>query len=163
MRRLVWVILAALLAAASPAAAHEVRPAYLELTQTDAETFDLLWKAPARGDMRLGLYVRLPESCEIVAEPRGIFVENTYIERSTVRHPGALVGETTKLGVVRVVGRHLVAVERANQPSLPAVEPRADPPGSSPAVFVFAVAVISRHDGHYTDEPMVMSVRALRT
>jgi hypothetical protein len=29
--------------------AHEVRPAYLELTQTGADTYEVLWRVPARG------------------------------------------------------------------------------------------------------------------
>ena len=43
------------------ASAHEVRPAYLELRQTGTDTYDVLWKVPARGDnMRLGIYVEFP-------------------------------------------------------------------------------------------------------
>ena len=43
------------------ASAHEVRPAYLELRQTATDTYDVLWKVPARGDnMRLGIYVEFP-------------------------------------------------------------------------------------------------------
>ena len=41
---------------AGAAYAHEVRPAYLELRQTGAETYDVLWKVPALGDdLRFGL------------------------------------------------------------------------------------------------------------
>jgi hypothetical protein len=54
--------------------AHEVRPAYLELQQTGAETYNLLWKVPARGeDLRLGIYVKLPPACKNVSEPRTFF------------------------------------------------------------------------------------------
>ncbi len=35
--------------------AHEVRPAYLELTETRAGEFDVLWKTPMRGELRLSL------------------------------------------------------------------------------------------------------------
>src|SRR6266571_1396196 len=43
---------------ARDAVAHEVRPAYLELRQSDAETYDVLWKVPGRGEEeRFGLYV----------------------------------------------------------------------------------------------------------
>jgi hypothetical protein len=43
------------------ATAHEVRPAYLELRQTAAETYDLVFKVPALGEgLRLALYVHLP-------------------------------------------------------------------------------------------------------
>jgi len=31
--------------------AHEVRPGYLELRQKDAESYDVLWKIPAVGEM----------------------------------------------------------------------------------------------------------------
>ena len=33
-----------------PLSAHEVRPAYLELHQTGAEAYDILWKVPGRGE-----------------------------------------------------------------------------------------------------------------
>jgi hypothetical protein len=42
--------LAASLIAAAPAAADDFRPAYLQLTQTDATTYDVLWKVPALGE-----------------------------------------------------------------------------------------------------------------
>jgi hypothetical protein len=79
------------------AEAHESRPAFLELRQTGEETYDVLWKVPSRGDRRLGLYVRLPESCEIIAEPRGMFSGGAWVERWSIRHPGGLVGETVQI------------------------------------------------------------------
>ena len=75
-------------------AAHESRPAYLELRQTGEDTFDVLWKVPARGDRRLGLYVRFPESCEVLQEPRGMFAGGAWVERWSIRHPDALRNET---------------------------------------------------------------------
>jgi hypothetical protein len=62
---------------AGPASAHEVRPAYLQLHQTGADTYDVLWKVPALGDtMRLSLYVQLPQACSNVKPPRGLFADN---------------------------------------------------------------------------------------
>jgi hydrogenase/urease accessory protein HupE len=49
------ILLALLLLLSSPAFAHEVRPAYLELHEDAANTFRVLWKTPMRGDMRLSL------------------------------------------------------------------------------------------------------------
>ena len=92
--RRILCALALLCAAPALARAHEVRPAYLELGQTSADTFDVLWKVPARGDLRLGLYVRLPDSAEQLDEPRAMFMDGAYIERWSVRHPDALIGET---------------------------------------------------------------------
>ena len=41
----------------------EERPVYLEIRETSQNSFDVLWKVPVRGECRLGMYVRLPESC----------------------------------------------------------------------------------------------------
>ena len=45
MRR--WLAIFGLVAAT--ASAHEVRPAYLELTERAPGEFDVLWKVPVRG------------------------------------------------------------------------------------------------------------------
>ena len=96
--------------------AHEVRPAYLELTQTDPDVFDVLWKVPAMGNgLRLGLYVRFPENCEIVSEPTAMFVGNAYVERSRIRAPAALVGSTIHIdGLKTTLTDVLVRIERAD-------------------------------------------------
>jgi len=96
------------------AGAHEVRPAYLELRQTSSDTFDMLWKVPARGaDQRFGLYVRLPVECEIITEPRGMFSGGSYVERSSFRHPAALVGSTITIdGLRETLTDVLVRIER---------------------------------------------------
>ena len=43
------------LASATPALAHEIRPAYLELREVAPDTFEVLFKTPRRGDLRLSL------------------------------------------------------------------------------------------------------------
>ena len=60
MMQLRAVVIVLLLLLGESASAHEVSPAYLRIQQTAAESFDLLWRVPARGQMRLGLYVQLP-------------------------------------------------------------------------------------------------------
>ena len=51
-----------LLLVAAPAWAHEVRPGYLELTQTAPDTFQTVWKVPSRGELRLALFPVFPEA-----------------------------------------------------------------------------------------------------
>jgi len=76
-----------------PAFAHEVRPAYLELHQTSADAWDVLWKVPGRGDdLRLALYVELPPACTNATRPRGSMTNNAFTERWTVNCPGGLTG-----------------------------------------------------------------------
>ncbi len=49
--------------AAPPAIAHEVRPAYLQLTETDPGVFDVLWKQPVLLDRRLPIDPIFPQAC----------------------------------------------------------------------------------------------------
>ncbi len=77
------LILLAQVLLATAAAAHEMRPAYLDLRETVADEFSVLWKVPALGDMRLGLYVRLPGICKPKAESTKAIEENAYLERWT--------------------------------------------------------------------------------
>lgn len=46
---------AILLCLAGTASAHEIRPAYLEVREESAGRYQVLWKTPMRGDMRLSL------------------------------------------------------------------------------------------------------------
>src|ERR1019366_6845875 len=39
----------------TPVFAHEVRPAYLEIDQTSATTYKLIWKLPTMGDVAIHL------------------------------------------------------------------------------------------------------------
>jgi len=114
MTRLLIVVLVFCSFIATEVHAHEVRPAYLELKQTSQDTFDVGWKVPARGGtMRLGLYVRLPQECENLTDPRGMFTGGAYIERWSIRHPDALVGSTINIdGLKTTLTDVLVRIER---------------------------------------------------
>lgn len=104
----------ALVVLANSALAHEVRPGYLELRQTGADVYDVLWKVPGRGDdLRLGLYVELPVGSENLSEPRGQFGANAYTERWSVKRPGGLAGGTIRiLGLTGTLTDVLVRLER---------------------------------------------------
>jgi len=94
--------------------AHEVRPAYLELRQTAADTYDALWKVPGQGEnLRLGLYVELPEGCTNVTPPRAAMVGNAFTERWTVKCTAGLVGGTIHIaGLMATMTDVLVRLER---------------------------------------------------
>ena len=90
------------------------RPAYLELKQTGEDSFDLLWKVPARGpDKRLGLYVDLPADIETIKPTRTSFVGSAFIETSTIRRRGGLAGAEIHIeGLTTVSTEVLVRIER---------------------------------------------------
>ena len=93
MRHAILILLAGLvLGGMRPAQAHELRPGYLEVRQTGPETFAVLWKVPARDDLRLGLYLRLPDNCTPVSEPLHLQTTDAYTERATMACAGGLQG-----------------------------------------------------------------------
>jgi hypothetical protein len=113
MKRALLVLL--LLATLAPGLfAHEVRPAYLELSQRGPETWDVLWKVPGLGEnLRLGLYVELPAGCTNTSEPRATMVNNAFTERWSVNCTGGLAGGTIRIaGLAATMTDVLVRIER---------------------------------------------------
>jgi hydrogenase/urease accessory protein HupE len=94
--------------------AHEVRPAYLQIRQTGADTYDVFWKVPAVGDtMRLSLYVELPPTCSNLVPPRGSFSGGAYTELWSIKCDGGLSGSTIRInGLTATVTDVLVRLER---------------------------------------------------
>jgi len=92
-------LILALLAAFAPAVyAHEVRPAYLELRQTGPDTYDVLWKVPARGEnLRLGIYVHFPDDTQQLSQPVGSLVGGASLERWRIQRTGGLDGQTIRI------------------------------------------------------------------
>jgi hydrogenase/urease accessory protein HupE len=112
MKRLVVLVLITLTLAGT-AAAHEVRPAYLRIQQTGAESFDLLWRVPARGDLRLSIYVQLPAHCEETESPISWQEGGTHVERWGARCAGGLTGHRVEiLGLSSLVIDALARFER---------------------------------------------------
>lgn len=98
MRRLLAAVaLAAGILLAGQAAAHEVRPAYLRIQQTDIEQFDVLWRVPARGDLRLGIHATLPAHCELPDTTLSWQEDSTWVERWSARCPGGIVGHRIEI------------------------------------------------------------------
>lgn len=91
-----WQILPAV-----PAPAHELRPAYLDIRETAAGDFAVLWKTPALGDRRLGLYLRLPEGCRPKGETVNSFEAGAYFERWTASCPAGLKGRSLTIDGLR--------------------------------------------------------------
>ncbi len=94
--RLFFAIIAMLLA--QPASGDELRPGYLQLRETGPGTYNLLFKIPARGeDLRLAVYVKLPEGTQNVGLPRASFSDGAYVERRSIRREGGLAGQPVSI------------------------------------------------------------------
>lgn len=116
MRHTILMLLAVLaMGGVHHAQAHELRPGYLELRQTGAEHFAMLWKVPARNELRLGLYLQLPENCAPVSEPLRFQTADAYIERATMVCPGGLEGQRLAIdGLTATLTDVLVRLVRAD-------------------------------------------------
>jgi len=72
------------------AAAHEIRPAYLQIEQLDTQRFDIIWRVPARGQLRLSLNVQFGQEAMALNPPSGGFQNGFYTERWQIQHPEGL-------------------------------------------------------------------------
>ena len=96
--------------------ADEYRPAYLELKQTNQDTFEMLWKVPALGSgKRMNVSVRLPGDAQMLSPASSVYVRGAFIEKSTVRRPGGLAGAEIYIeGLNAVSTEALVRIERSD-------------------------------------------------
>jgi hydrogenase/urease accessory protein HupE len=98
MKRFVGLFAVVGVLLAQPVCSDELRPGYLELRQTTPNTYNLLFKIPARGeDLRLAIYLKLPEGTQDAGAPRASFGEGAYVERRTIRREGGLAGQTVAI------------------------------------------------------------------
>ena len=102
------------LAMAWPAQGHEVRPAYLQLREVDAQTWDVVWKVPATTDeRRLVLDVVFDATTRPVGLHEANFVNATFLQHWRVRRAGGLAGtQVTIAGLQSTLTDVLVRVER---------------------------------------------------
>jgi hydrogenase/urease accessory protein HupE len=115
MRRVAALLLVLLSATAQ---ADIFRPAYLELREAGPDAagtavYDVLWKVPAQGDLRMPARVRLPAGTNILTEPQGMYVGGAYVERWRISRDGGLVGQEIRIdGLISGVSDVIVRVER---------------------------------------------------
>ncbi len=115
MIRLLAGVCFLLTAMAVQAQAHDLRPAYLAITETAPDSYAVTWKAPALGDRRLAIYPRLPNSAVEAGERQGAFLSDAYVERWIVRAPAGLAGETIAIdGLPESWTDVLVRIDRLN-------------------------------------------------
>ena len=95
--------------------AHEVRPAYLELRQTGANAYAVLWKVPAVGSMRLSVHPRFPNNCRPTGDVASYRASDSYTERMSLLCPGGLKGGTITIdGLAATMTDVLVRIERTD-------------------------------------------------
>jgi hydrogenase/urease accessory protein HupE len=125
-------ILAALfvvMVSAAAARADEARPAYLEITETAAGQFSVLWRTPVLSGMRLPIVLALPADVRNVKTPTVEELADSIVERRWIdAGPKGLAGrridfEGLQLLITDVLvrvemldGRQWTTIARASQP-----------------------------------------------
>jgi len=86
-----WPLLI-LMSAAVPA--HEARPCYLEVTETSAGQYAVLWRTPVLAGMRLPVSLQLPEGVRDLKDPGVDELTDSLVERRLITAgPGGLAGK----------------------------------------------------------------------
>ena len=92
MRRTVLLLLLGG-AAARAALAHETRPGYLEVREASAGRYEVLWKQPALGEMRLKIDPVFPRTCRIAGPGALDEAPGALVARLTLDCDGGLAGK----------------------------------------------------------------------
>ena len=110
--RLIAALLLAALAA-SPALAHEVRPAYLQVAETGAGIYSVLWKQPVLQDRRLAIDPIFPEECAPVSPVVREVTGSALLQSWTIECPLS-EGAIHISGLSRTITDVMVEISRGN-------------------------------------------------
>jgi hydrogenase/urease accessory protein HupE len=92
-----WSLCALLACGVLPAAADEFRPAYLQLTQIDATTYDVLWKLPALDESTtLKLRPQFPPGTQELSPVHTSFAGGTAVQRWRIQVGDGLAGQAVE-------------------------------------------------------------------
>ena len=83
-RLLLLAVLLGSLTAAPTADAHEIRPAYLEITETAPGRYAVLWRTPVLSGMRLPVRLGFPDGVRDVWDPIVQELSDSLLERRTI-------------------------------------------------------------------------------
>ncbi len=130
MARLLWSILALmpLLAMPAPASAHELRPGYLEITETTPGAYDVVWKAPIRMGRPLAVEPRFPEDCDTSDRSELTNERAALISRSSLSCETPLQGRRIQLAGLDATLTDVLVRLRSADGTLQAVRATPDEP-----------------------------------
>jgi hypothetical protein len=101
-----FVVVGLLLIARVPGRADEFKPAYLQLTQLDQDTYDVLWKIPAIDEATpIKVKPQFPDRTEALTRVRSTFSRGVTVQRWRVRVPNGLDGQAvvfSQLSEIRI-------------------------------------------------------------
>lgn len=93
----IFLIGAALLLITTSLQAHESRPAYLEINQTTASRYEVIWHTPVNAGVRLPLVLKFPDEVRNVTEPALQESPGSLIERRLIETIDGLPGKRIEI------------------------------------------------------------------
>lgn len=116
--RLVLGAIVACLCFVSAAAAHEVRPAYLQIDQTGPNRYSVMWRTPLMSGMRLPVALRFSDDVKNVTDPAERELPDSIVERRVIETTnGNLAGERVEfVGLQATITDVLVRAHLLGQP-----------------------------------------------
>lgn len=113
LTRLVALAAIALFAGASHA--HETRPGYLELRESDPANYALLWKRPTGGEVEIQIAPVVPDGCRLVTPDQQQLTPGAVVVRGTLRCQSGLAGKMLRIsGLETTITDVLVRIEHAD-------------------------------------------------
>jgi len=108
--------------------AHEVRPAYLEITETEVGNYGILWKLPVKAGIPLGLVPSWPDGCAVQQNKPADIVPGAMISKLTMTCDGGLAEKTIRMeGLSTSLLDVFVRIEWANDKSTSGLMRPAEP------------------------------------
>jgi hypothetical protein len=109
---LMFFVLLAALGCVSRGSAHETRPAYLEIKETAANHYEIIWRTPVNAGMRLPILLQLPSDAHNIKQPTVQELTDSLLERRWIEVAGGLGGKRVDLvGLQATITDVLVRVE----------------------------------------------------
>jgi hydrogenase/urease accessory protein HupE len=94
------------------AAAHEARPAYMQVTEIAPQRYEILWRTPVLSGMRLPVVLRFPEAARNLTEPAVHELSDSLVERRIIETSGSLTGTRIEIvGLQATITDALVRVQ----------------------------------------------------
>ena len=95
--------------------AHETRPGFLELRESDPTTYSLLWKRPTGGEIEIQIAPVVPEGCRLLTPDRQQLTPGAVLVRGTLTCADGLAGKTLRIaGLETTITDVLVRVHHAD-------------------------------------------------
>ena len=85
LRKYIYLVLCVCLGNTGLVDAHESRPAYLEITESQPNVFDITWRRPALGEMVLAMQPVFPEHCHVQGSVANYLSPGAHVSRWTLQ------------------------------------------------------------------------------